>query len=217
MNTHLFREIESIKRKILSISAIVEENVSKSVMALIERNTNYADEIIKSDEKVDQMEVALEEECLKVLALYQPVAIDLRFIVSVLKINNDLERIGDLAVNIAKQAHRMASLTPVTIPDGINLMVTNVQLMLKISLDALIKMDPELAVDVCERDQEVDDLHKKTFSYVEQQIKENPDQTSEMIHLVGISRYLERIADHATNIAEDVIYMVEGEISRHST
>ncbi len=217
MNTHLFREIEIIKRSLLSISAIVEESVSKSVMALVNRNINYAVEVIENDVRIDQMEVNLEEECLKVLALHQPVAADLRYIVSVLKINNDLERMGDLSVNIAKQARRLAERPPITIPDDITLMTRKVQQMVKDSLDALIRLDMVIAAKVREDDQEVDLLHKKTFGYVENTISNNPEQAGDLIHLVGISRYLERIADHATNIAEDVMYMVDGEISRHTS
>ncbi len=216
MNTHLFREIENIKRSILQISAIVEESVSKSVLALVNRDTNYADEVIKTDFRIDQMEVNLEEECLKVLALHQPVAADLRFIVSVLKINNDLERIGDLSVNIAKQSRRLAQRPPIVIPNDITLMARKVQQMLKDSLDALIRLDLKKAAQVRQDDQEVDALHKKTFGYVEEHVRKSPEQAGDFIHLVGISRYLERIADHATNIAEDVMYMVEGEISRHT-
>ncbi|MFH1850743.1 MAG: phosphate signaling complex protein PhoU [Candidatus Neomarinimicrobiota bacterium] len=162
------------------------------------------------------MEVNLEEECLKVLVLHQPVAADLRYIVSVLKINSDLERIGDLAVNIAKRARRLDKRPPLVIPDDITVMTRKAQQMLKNSLDALIRLDLNIAAKVCEDDQEVDQLHNKTFSYLEEHIKMNPEQAGDLIHLVGISRHLERIADHATNIAEDVMYMVRGEISRHS-
>lgn len=196
---------------------MAEEAVKKSVFALTKHNLEYALEVIKNDELIDHEEVVLEENCLKVLALHQPVAMDLRYIVSALKINNDLERIGDLAVNIAKQAVRQTERNAVEIPAGITTMAKIVQDMLKSSLDAMIKMNTKKSRKVCQADEEVDNLHKNTFGYVEKKIRQNPERTGDFLILIGISRYLERIADHATNIAEDVIYMVEGEISRHST
>ncbi|NQU26746.1 MAG: phosphate signaling complex protein PhoU [Candidatus Marinimicrobia bacterium] len=216
MNRHLFHEIELIKQSLLRISAMAEEAVKKSVFALTNHNLEYALEVIKNDELIDHEEVILEENCLKVLALHQPVAMDLRYIVSTLKINNDLERIGDLAVNIAKLAVRQIERSPAEIPAGITSMAKIVQDMLKSSLDAMVKMNTKKARKVCQADEEVDILHKDTFGYVEKKIRRNPEQTGDFLILIGISRYLERIADHATNIAEDVIYMVEGEISRHS-
>lgn len=217
MNRHLFREIEAIKDDLLRISALVEENLFKSVKALTSRDVALAEGVVKSDQQIDRMEVELEEECLKVLALHQPVAADLRILISVLKINNDLERIGDLAVNVARQARILALRPPLAIPDDISVMARKVQTMLKRALDSLINLDTDKAQIVRDADSEVDRLHANTFGYVENNVRDNPERVGDLLYLVGISRYLERIADHATNIAEDVMYMVEGEISRHST
>jgi phosphate transport system protein len=162
------------------------------------------------------MEVEIEEECLKVLALHQPVAVDLRFITAVIKINNDLERIADEAVNIARGV-RFLSKEKKVFKFGFNFseMLEKTQTMLKSSLDALINMDTDLAVKVCLLDDEIDDMNREVHRMVKDSIKENPEQGRQLVDLLLISRHLERIADHATNIAEVVIYLIEGEIVRH--
>ncbi|MEW5800915.1 MAG: phosphate signaling complex protein PhoU [bacterium] len=217
MPQHLEREIERLKRKILSLSTLVEEGVQKAVKSVEQRNTKLAASVIENDLKIDHTEVDVEEECLKVLALYQPVAIDLRFIVAVLKINNDLERIGDLAVNIAERAVFLATQPKIEIPFDLQGMAEKSQAMLKRSLDALVNMDSQLAREVCASDDEVDALNRDMYTRVQTGINQHPAEVESLIHFLSISRHLERIADHATNIAEDVIYMVDGEISRHKT
>ena len=154
---------------------------------------------------------------MKILALHQPVAIDLRFIVAVLKINNDLERIGDLAVNIAERAVFLAGQSKVNISIDLVDMAHNAQSMLKKSIDALINHDAQLAHKVCVSDDIVDQMNRQMYLKVQEAIVKNPRQISSLIHLLSASRHLERIADHTTNIAEDVIYMVEGQIVRHKT
>lgn len=217
MTKHLQREIASLKKSILSVGTLVEESLRKSVKAFSDRDHQLAQRVIDDDRIIDETEVEVEEECLKILALHQPVAIDLRYIVSVLKINNDLERIADLAANIAERAIFLAAKPPVHPPDTIQRMAKIVQMMLKKSLDALVEMDAILAQEVREMDNEVDSLHREMYRTVESKIQANPEEIEIWLQLTGISRYLERAADHATNIAEDVIYMVEGEISRHRT
>ncbi|MEW6378522.1 MAG: phosphate signaling complex protein PhoU [bacterium] len=217
MPQHLQREIEKLKRNLLSLSTLVEESVQKAVKSIEQRNTKLAVSVIENDLKIDHTEVDVEEECLKVLALYQPVAIDLRFIVAVLKINNDLERIGDLAVNIAERATFLAAQSKVNIPFDLAGMAEKAQLMLRQSLDALVNMDSQLAREVCASDDEVDAINREMYSQVQAGINRHPEEVESLIHLLSVSRHLERIADHATNIAEDVIYMVDGEISRHKT
>jgi phosphate transport system protein len=167
------------------------------------------------DYDIDQEEVNIEEDCLKVLALYQPVAIDLRFLVTVLKINTDLERIGDLSVNIAERSDFLSRQTPVTVPFDFDLMAEKTQSMLHKGIDALVNIDCELAYNVCAMDDEVDAINKEMYQLVIQSILENPSDIDSLIHLLSVSRHLERIGDHATNIAEDVIYMAEGKIIRH--
>jgi phosphate transport system protein len=208
-------EIEALKRKILSICAVVEENVRDAIKALVLRDTALATKVIDTDEEIDAMEVVLEEECLKTLALYQPVAKDLRFIIAVFNINNDLERIGDLAVNIAERAMSLAACTKIDIPFDYTSMAEKVLAMVKKSLDSLVEMDPELARLVCEEDDEVDVINRKAYSQVQERIRQYPERVDCLIQFPAISSELERIADHATNIAEEVIYLSKGEIVRH--
>ncbi|QPJ65146.1 MAG: phosphate signaling complex protein PhoU [Candidatus Nitrohelix vancouverensis] len=214
---HLEREITRLKDLILSLGTKVEENVQNSVKSLVERQTELAMKVIESDTEIDQMEVEVEEECLKILALYQPVANDLRFIVSILKINQDLERVGDLSSNVAERAVFLASKEDLPIPQEIHLMADKVKEMLKESLNAFVNADALMARNVCAKDDEVDDLNREMYVQMEEAMRRNPERISGYIHILSASRYLERIADHATNVAEDVIYLAEGEIIRHRT
>jgi phosphate transport system protein len=217
MAEHLERAVNKLKKKILSLCANVEENLWKSVKSVEKRDQDMAEDVIASDINIDQMEVDVEEECLKILALYQPVATDLRFIITCLKINNDLERIGDLAVNIAERGMFLASHPiPVTIPFDFSNMAEKTQNMLRKSLNALVNMDKEIAKEVCDADDQIDAINRDMYNLIKQFTKSNPELIEHLIHLLSISRHLERIADHTTNIAEDVIYMVEGRIVRHS-
>jgi len=217
MSIHLQREIDKLKRDLLLICSIVEEQVQKAIRALFDRNAELAEEVQAMDEDVDRREINLEEECLKILALHQPVAINLRQLVAALKINNDLERIGDLAVNIARKAAALVLEAPVEIPADFADMGEQTQTMLRKSLDALVQMDAVLARYVCACDDEVDQLKKRIRSQIERQIRQDPARIGSMLRLLSVSRNLERIADCAVNIAEDVIYMVEGRIVRHQT
>ena len=157
----------------------------------------------------------MEEECLKILALHQPVAIDLRFVVAVLKLNSDLERIGDLAVNIAERAQFLSTREPVPVPLDFGGMAQATRNMLRRALDALVNMDIGAAWEVLKSDDVVDEINREMFVQVQDGIRKHPDMLEALIHLLSASRHLERIADLATNIAEDVIYMVDGEIVRH--
>jgi phosphate transport system protein len=215
MTRILQREIEKLKKMILAESAVVEESVSKSVRAVKTRDAALAIGVVDSDEDIDQTEVGVEEECLKVLALHQPVASDLRFIIAVLKINNDLERIGDLAVNIAQRAEFLAAREPVEQPYDLTQMSNTVCEMLHKSLDALVNTDAPLAGQVCAMDSVVDAMNRSAFAHVQDAMRRSPDRLEGLVSVLSVSRYLERIADHATNIAEDVIYMLQGEIIRH--
>ena len=215
MTKHFQREVDLIKKKILALSAVVEENLHRAVRAINERDLKLANMVIENDENIDQMEVEVEEECLKTLALNQPVAIDLRFIIAVLKINSDLERIGDLAVNIAERAAFLATKEKIDIPFDFAGMSQTAQGLLRKSLDALVNLDSRLAREVMMGDDEVDEMHRKMYTQVEEGIRKQPEKIDCLINLLAVSRQLERIADHATNIAEDVVYMVDGEIVRH--
>jgi phosphate transport system protein len=215
MAKHFFRELEKIKKRILSLGAMVEERVRMAIKALELRDADIAERIIKSDHEIDEMEVEIEEECLKILALYQPVAIDLRFLTAVIKINNDLERVADEAVNIAERVQVIAKRQRLDIPFNHSLMAEKSEFMLKKSLDSFVNMDVDIALRVCTLDDEVDNMMNEAYDVVKHAIGKHPDRVSYLINLLLVSRHLERIADHATNIAEEVIYLVEGEIVRH--
>jgi phosphate transport system protein len=209
------RAIQSFKRNILTLGGHVEEIVDLAVNAVEKRDETAAQKVLRKDDAIDQMEVDVEEEGLKLLALYQPVAVDLRFIVATMKINNDLERIGDIAVNIAERAIYLAGRQPMQTYFPFAKMAAGAQTMLKQSLDALVNMDPQLARTVCESDDTVDDLNRSIYEKVCQGIRDDPQQVEAFIQVLGVSRHLERIADLATNISEEVIYMATGDVVRH--
>jgi phosphate transport system protein len=215
MSHALQHELDRLKKMILALCAVVEENVSRAVRSVEKRDSQLAQRIIDSDREIDATEVDIEEECLKVLALHQPVASDLRFIIAVLKINGDLERIGDLAVNIAERAVSLSSRERTPVPIDLVAMSEKVQSMLRLSLDALVNLDARLAHEVGTHDDEVDDLNRRNFAAVQEEIRGNLPQIESLMQFLSVSRYLERIADHASNIAEDVIYLIEGTIVRH--
>jgi phosphate transport system protein len=215
MTKHIERQIDQLKERILRVGTLVEEAISKSITALINRDVQLAQRVAANDEQIDRMEVEVEEECLKILALYQPVAADLRFVVAVLKINNDLERMGDLAKNIAKRVAQLANGEPCELPPEIRAMAMQAQEMVKQSLDAVVQADPALARQVREEDDAVDEYRQQIRRKVLKGIVEHPENVENLLRVNSVSKHIERIADMATNIAEDVIYMVEGDIVRH--
>jgi len=215
MTRHLHNEIDKLKKKILGLSAKVEENVHSAVKSFIDRDEKLARMGVDADSEIDQLEVDVEEECLKILALHQPVANDLRFIIAILKINNDLERIGDLASNIARGTLHLDCTDKIEVPFDLLKMSDKVKLMLKKSIDSLVNLDTGLAHEVCLADDEIDDLHRQMYKIIGEKIRQFPGSLDCLIQFLSTSRQLERIADHVTNIAEDVIYMIEGEIYRH--
>ncbi|MCC7495184.1 MAG: phosphate signaling complex protein PhoU [Fimbriimonadaceae bacterium] len=215
MARHLQREIDRLKKNILALSAMVEEAVQKAVTSLNRRDANLARDVISSDHHIDLMEVEVEEECLKVLALHQPVATDLRFIVTSLKMNDELERIGDLAANIAGRNIELCALAPVDCPFDLRGMTERVQWMLGRSIDALVNLDSDLGREVWFKDSEVDAIHKAMYQTVTARLREPGAEVEALVQWMGVCRFLERIADHATSIAKDVLYMADGEIVRH--
>lgn len=215
MSVHTQRALEQLKERILSLGALVEESLRNAIRSLNERDEAIALQVIEDDNKIDDLEVDIEEDCLKFLALYQPVAADLRFIVATLKINNDLERVGDLAVNIAERAAFLARHRPPKALFDFQLMASKSKRMLQLSLDALVKGDISQAWEVCLADEEVDALNREMFIQVQKAILKHPEDLESLIHLLSISRHLERAADLASNVAEEVIYMVDGKIIRH--
>jgi len=215
MGRFLVREVEKLKKMILALSAVVEESVQKGVQSVIERRPQLAEQVIDTDSRIDQMEVDVEEECLKILALHQPVANDLRYVIAVLKINNDLERVGDIAAHIAERALSLSKHERIEIPFDLTGMAEKSQEMLRGSLDALVNLDPNLARGIMASDDEVDEMNREAFNQVEAAIIKRPDLVDPLMQVLSLSRYLERIADYATNIAEDILYLTSGEIVRH--
>ncbi len=215
MSKHLLRDLDNLKRELLAMGSMVEEAINKAMISLLDRRPELAKEVMSGDASIDEKEVAIEEECLKVLALHQPVAGDLRYVIVVLKVNNDLERMGDLALNIAERAAYLCSHDSLGAFLGFNRMVELVRSMVRDSLDALVNLDVPRARNVLETDDEVDEINRDMFGRLQDLMKDNPETIKRAVQTLSCSKHLERIADHATNIAEDVIFMVDGEVVRH--
>ncbi len=216
MARHFQKELEKVKKMILSLGAMVEERVRQAWKAIETIDPAIAAQIIKTDHEIDEMEVEIEEECLKIMALHQPVAIDLRFLIAVIKINNDLERIADEAVNIAERIATLDKHRTEKFFFDYEPMAAETEEMLKLSLDALVNMDVDLAFKVVTMDDEVDEIHRQAYRLIREEMSGHPEQIIFLMNYYLISRHLERIADHATNVAEEVIYLIEGEIVRHA-
>ena len=216
MSRHLQRDLDELKKELLQLGDMVETAINNSLIALNDRRPELAEALIKEEKLVDEKEVHIEEECLKILALHQPVAMDLRFIVVVLKVNNDLERMGDMASKIAKRSLLLSSEDPIpTLPEFREVMPDYIRTMVKNSLEAMIKLDLEMARKVIEMDNTVDEINKQMYQAFHQQVIADPNTTQRALATLSVSRYLERIADLATNVAEDVIFMIDGEVIRH--
>ena len=217
MAIHFQRELLKIKKSILTLGAMVEDRVRLAVQAVENRDAELAKTVVALDYEVDQMEVDIEEECLKILALHQPVAVDLRFLIAVIKINSELESIGDQAVNIAQRVSIIAKQKKYNFVFDYSDMAKKAQEMLKKSLDALVNLDLDLAFRILVMDDDVDRIQKQAYDEIKTAMSDCPPGShGYLINLLLVSRHLERLADHATNIAEEVIYLIEGEIVRHS-
>jgi phosphate transport system protein len=215
MTQHQARQIAFLREKILHIGGTVEAAFDRAITALLNRDASAAATVIAEDEVIDQMEIELEEECLKTLALYQPVASDLRLVVAILKINNDLERIGDLARNIAKRAVFLAQFPPCEFAGEVRVMAGKAQMMFKHSLDSLVEADAKLASQVRADDDEIDALNKRIHGLVRENLRAPNTEVEYWLKWNSVAKHIERVADMATHIAEDVIYLVEGRIVRH--
>jgi len=215
MSKHLERDLNYLQRDLLQLAASVEDAIHKAIRALQQRDTHIAEEVIEGDNQIDKDENQVEEECLKILALHQPVAVDLRRIAAALKINAELERMADLAEDIAERAERLAQLPEIPMPAKLQRMTDLATSMVRQSLDAFVHLDARLARTVCRLDDEVDRYNGQIIDELIRLMKGSPDMVEPGLSLFSATRHLERIADHATNIAEDVVYLVEGEIIRH--
>ncbi len=215
MSRHLQKDIEALKARLVDMSGMIEDRVYQATMSIIKRDDALAQAVINGDDEIDQMEVSIEEECLKMLALYQPVAVDLRFIVTVMKINNDLERVGDLAVNIAERSAFLMTQEKIIFPFDLEEMAIKAEGMLTRSIDALVNLDVREAFRIRSEDDQVDAYNREMYARIKDDLLKQPENINSLLHAISIGRHLERIADHATNIAEEVIYLVQARIVRH--
>lgn len=215
MSIHLNRDLETLHQHILQMCASVEQLVHQAVEELGKPDVAVSEKLVASDDEIDRWDVRIEEECLKILALHQPVAENLRRVTAVMKIAWELERVADVSVNIAERAAGLAGSPPIVIPEKLHQMAQIAVDMLRRSLDAFVQKDPQLARDVCRQDDQVDALNREIIADLLQIMKSRTELVEPAVQLFSASRHIERVADHATNIAEDVVYLVEGEIIRH--
>lgn len=215
MSKHLQRDLDTLQQDLLALAASVEEALHKAIRALQEQEATVARKVIDGDTKIDEEENLIEEECLKILALHQPVAIDLRRIAAALKINTELERMADLAEDIADRALHLAGYPALPIPQKLQRMTDLTTMMVRQSLDAFVNLDPREARRVCRLDDEVDRYNNDIIQELIVMMQTSPAMVEPGLSLFSATRHLERIADHATNVAEDVVYLVEGVIIRH--
>lgn len=215
MTMHLQRDLDRLQKNILLLGSLVETAANLAIEALTLRRAELAGEVYAAERRINAMEVDIEEDCLKILALHQPVAGDLRFIIVVLKVNNDLERMGDLAVNIVERVEVLVECDELPVEHNFQKMGEIVRNMVRMSLDALVKLDPDLARRVLDMDDEVDTLNREMYSILQAVMQDRSSLVEVAVSTLSASRHLERIADLATNIAEDVIFMEEGEVVRH--
>ena len=215
MERHFDEALKNLKERLLRMSGLVEESIGSAIKALVDRNAEMAYKVIKADDAVNRLEIEIDDLCLKLLALHQPTAGDLRFITSTMKINSDLERIGDLAVNIAERTLDLLKVPPLKLRLNIPKMAAASQAMLKDSLNAFVNKDSKLAYEVCKRDDEVDDLNHEIFMELLKAKAEDQKPVERVIDLILVAKNLERVADHSTNICEDVIYMIDGKVIKH--
>lgn len=215
MSKVLEREFESLRQQLVSQFTTVEQMIQLAIRSLIEREPDFADRVIESDAGVDATDIAIEEECLKLLALHQPVAADMRYLITVIKVNGELERMADTACNIAERAKELSRFPLFQVPDEISEMVDATIGMVRRSLDSFVNNDAKMASEVIEMDDLVDALNRIIIDQLHETMKEDPNVIEPAVHCFSATRHLERIADLAENLAEEVIYLVNGEIVRH--
>jgi len=215
MSLHLQRDLNQLQRDLVALASLVEDTLRKAIQALVRQDSQLARQVMIADLQIDEEEVQIDEECLKILALHQPVAIDLRRIVSAMMVNGDLERIGDLTDEIAKRCLHLCSCKGVRVPAGLEEMAELVIRMVGTSLDAFVNRDARLAREVITQDERVDQYNNEIIETLIRWMQQNPESVPMALSLFSAVRHLERIGDHATNIAEDVVFLVEGEMQRH--
>lgn len=215
MSKVLERELESLRQQLVSQFTTVEQMIQLAIRSLIEREPDFADRVIESDAGVDATDIAIEEECLKLLALHQPVAADMRYLITVIKVNGELERMADTACNIAERAKELSLFPLFRVPEEISEMVDATIGMVRRSLDSFVNADAKMASEVIEMDDLVDALNRIIIGQLHEIMKEDSNLIEPAVHCFSATRHLERIADLAENLAEEVLYLVSGEIVRH--
>lgn len=213
--SHFQEELQRLKERLLTMGGLAEERVRMAMQALVERDQTLIDQVLSGDSALNSLHIEIDDLCFKLLALHQPMAADLRAITAAIKINTDLERVGDMAVNIGEAARRYIAHPPVKRLVDMPRMAITAQDMLRGALDAYVRGDMELAQQVLDKDDQLDDLKTQIFRELLTYMLQNPATIEPALDLILISRHLERIGDHATNIAEDVIFMVSGRDIRH--
>jgi phosphate transport system protein len=216
MSVHLQLDLHELHKDLLSMCSAVEDMIHRAVDQLADPSLEDAKKLIAEDTEIDRWDVRIEESCLKILALHQPVAIDLRRITTVLKISGELERVADLAVNITERARGLLDGPNVIVPDRLKDMAAHAVEMLHRSIDAYVELDSQKARQVCADDDKVDEANRMLIADLISYMHQEPDRLDSLMHLFSAVRQVERVADHATNIAEDVVYLVEGRIIRHA-
>lgn len=215
MERHFDQQLGALRKNLIQMASLIETAIANAVKSLIERDSDLARLVVQSDEQVDALELEIDKQCVDLLALRQPLAIDLRFITSSIKITNNLERMGDLAVNIAERVIPLSQEPQLKPLIDIPRMATITQTMVKDSIDAFVNRDTELARSVYQRDSTVDAMNDQIFRELLTYMMQDPANITRAVHLILITRHLERIADHSTNIAEEVVYIVKAKVVKH--
>jgi phosphate transport system protein len=215
MYHYLEEEIDQLRTKVIKMGSLVEEQLDFAIRALFERNLELAKIVIERDEKVDKFDVKIDKLCQRIFALTQPVAVDLRIILSALKINNDLERIGDIAVNIAERAEPLKDNLNILSEVGLDIMAEKVKIVMRKTIDSFVNNDHDLAFSVIKSDDIIDDLDRNIFNKLVEMMESDSSVIKPCAHCITLLRHLERLADHATNVAEEVVFLVDSKIIKH--
>ena len=215
MPRHFEIELDQLRTNIIKMGSLVDEQIDLATMALLESNVERARLVIERDRKVDEFDILIDSQCERIFALTQPVAMDLRLIMAALKINHELERMGDIAVNIAERAISLQHHLELLRKSRVIEMSSIAREMVKHAIDSFVNNDPALAREILPKDDLVDNLNKNIFQFLVAEMKANPEIIEAAAHVIVLSRHLERLADHATNISEDVVYLVDAKIVKH--
>ena len=216
MARHFELELDHLRTLLIRMGSLVEEQIDLGVRSILESNASLAQIVIDRDKKVDEFDNEIDKQCMRIFALTQPVAVDLRLLMAALKINNELERIGDIAVNLAERVEPLLPYSDFVKKTSVSLMATGARGMVKDAIDSFVNNDPKLAKKVLESDDHIDNLDREIFGMMVSSMKESPKQVEPASHVLILSRHIERLADHATNIAEDVIFLVNAKIIKHN-